>query len=784
MNPRFRWLWLAVLSAHIGAVSVLADAAGERLQFADGLYTRGMYALAGKEYAAFLEMFPEGTGRDAATFRLAECLRQNGSVDKAGKLYSRVVVDFKQSPFRLRAAYRRARLYMDAEDFESAIAHFNVILQVNPPADLAAATLYYLSEALLATGNAVDADVACAKLVENHPQSMFYAFALMKRGEIHRDRWQSEGGSAPKVAKQSLAFFEQALARPGTDRIAAESLFQQAEILFRLHEFEKSADRYQQLMTRFPADERSQIARMQAAWSASNAGLYAEAVKLSNQALADSTVTEGRDEWLYIKANAERQLLQSQNAVKTYLKLLVGYPESRLVAAARYEIAIAYYKLGDYASAIKHAERVRMTPELRTDICWLLAESYSAMDRGSEATQYYRMVIRDATGSDRARDAMYRLAHQLQKQGAYREASGFYNTLVTEFPKDPLAPQSLYASAFCLAQDAAHDEAARDWRRLALEYPDHELVQESFYQKAMSEIRLERRADATTTLTELLRLFPEGRFAADAYYWKGMMLREQDKFSEAELTLNQALSLATRDELRQETIFQLGLVLQKLNRDREAAAYLQPLLASPLSDKFPPALLEWLSIHHGEQAAPAESAKAAELLVKSAEEPAWRQAGWVLLGRAELARNNMPEAKAAFEKGVAVDVTTRYASEAALRLGDIALAGKDAQAAERYFRLASDKAAGERDLGIRARAFFGLGQAAELAENDDAASRFFMSVAILYNHDELVPKSLYYAAAAFHRLERAEEHSKAVQELVDRYPKSPWAGKAKTTWQN
>jgi TolA-binding protein len=781
MTPRFSWLWLAVLSAHIGAVSVLADASSDRLQFADGLYTRGMYELAGKEYAVFLEKFPEGAKRDAATFRLAECLRLNGSAEDAGKLYARVVVEYKKSPFRLRAAYRRARLYMDAEDFESAIAHFNVILELTPPADLAAATLYYLSEARLATGEGADADAACAQIVEKHPKSMFYAFALMRRGEIHRDRWQAGNGRA---AKQALDFFGKALERPGTDRIAAEALFQMAEILFRLHEFEKSADRYQKLMTRFPADERSRVARMQAAWSASNAGLYAEAVKLSDQALADSEIAEGRDEWLYIKANAERQLLQSKNAVKTYLELLIQYPESRLSQAARYETAVAYYKMGDYASAIRHSEQVRMTPELRTDICWLLAESYAATDRGSKATQYYRMVIRDAAGSDRARDAMYRLAHQLQKQKAYREASGFYNTLVTEFPKDPLAPQSLYASAFCLAQADAHDEAARDWRRLVQEYPKHELVQEAFYQKAMSEIRLERRTDATSTLAELLRLFPEGRFAADAYYWKGMMLREKDKFSEAELALHQAVLLASRDELRQEAIFQLGLVLHKLGRDAEAAELLQQLLASPLSEKFPPSLLEWLSIHHAEQGAPAEAVKAAELLLQASENPAWIQAGWVLLGRAELERGNAATAKSAFKMGVDVDVTTRYASEAALRLGDMAIADKDSKAAESYFRLASEKAANESDVGVRARAFYGLGKAAELAGSDDAASRYFMSVAILYDHDELVPESLYHAAAAFYRLKRTEEHRKAVQELEDRYPQSAWAGKAKKTWQN
>ena len=788
MNPRRGRSCTAILILCSVACLAWGDAYQERMQFADGLYTRDMYSLAAKEYAAILVAFPDGDQRDAATFRMAECLRLQGDTEAAGRLYSRVVVEFRTGPFRLRAAYRRARLYMDAGDYESAAAHFNVIARENPPADLAAASLYYLGESLLETGAADKADAAFARVLKEHPGSMFHAYALMQRGDIHRDRWtaaaDADAADADKYAALALGFFGKVLERPGTDRSAAEALFQMAEIYFRQQDFERSSERYRQLMTRFPDDERSSVARMQAAWSASNAGLYAQAVALADAALADSDTIKARDEWLYLKANAERQLLQSKPAVMTYLKLLSGHPDSRFSESARYEISVAYFKMGKYEDAVRHAEVVRMTPALRNDVCWLLAEAYAAMDRGAEATQYYRMVMREATGTDRARDATYRLAHQLQKQEAYREAAELYRTVVTSYPKDPLAPQSAYAAAFCLAKVGAHDEAARDWRRLATDYSNHELVEDAIYQKAMSEIRLERREDAVTSLEELLRRFPKSRFAADAWYWKGMLLREQDKFAAAEESLRHAMEGASRDDLRRESTFQLGLVLQKLDRQEDAAGLLQELLDSPLSGKFPPALLEWLSTHYSAQGGHAKAAEAAELLVKSAKEPAWLQAGWALLGRAEAERGNHERAELAFKEALDTDINTRYAAEAALRLGDLALEAKDGDTADTYFRLASDKADPESELGVRARAFFGLGRAAELRKDDDEASRYYMSVAILYDHSDLVPESLYCAAGAFDRLGRDKERQKAVGELAARYPKSVWAGKAEATWKN
>jgi len=787
MNPRLGRICAAILIPCVIATVAQADAYLERMLFADGLYTRGMHDLAAKEYASILEAFPTGDQRDAATFRMAECLRLKGDAAAAGKLYARVIVEHKTSPFRLRAAYRRARLYMEEGDFESAAAHFGVIVRESPPKDLAAASLYYLGESLHKTEAVDKADAAFARVVKEHPSSMFYAYALMKRGDVHRDRWtaaiETKADGADKHADQAITFFAKALERPGTDRTAAEALFQLAEIHFRRRNFEKSSEYYRQLLTKFPADHRSVVARMQAAWSASNAGLYAEAIALADKALADPSSAPVEDEWLYLKANAERQLPQNAKAVITYLKLLTRHAESRFAESARHEAAVAYYAMGRYKDAIRHAEHIRLVPALRIDVSWLLAESYAALDRGAEASQYYRMVMRDAPGTERARDATYRLAHQLQKQEAYREAAKFYRAVVTEFADDPLAPQALYASAFCLARAEAHDEAARDWRQLVADYAKHELVEDAIYQKALSEIRLERREDATASLTELLRRFPKSRFVADGWYWKGMLLREQEKFAAAEEALRKAMQVATRDELRREATFQLGLVLQKLDRQADAAKLLQELLDSPLSGKFPPALLEWLSIHHGEQKAHDKAAAAAKLLLDTTQEAAWLQAGGVLLGRAEAARGNKVAAETAFKQALETGVNTRYASEAALRLGDLSLAAKDGAAAETYFRLASEKAAPESEIGVRARSFFGLGRAAVLRKSDEEASRYFMSVAILYDHQQLVPESLFHAAGAFDRLEREEDRQKAVEELVARYPESTWAGKAKTTWQ-
>jgi TolA-binding protein len=787
MKRRMASVLAVLIVTVLAAVRGVADEYSDRILFADGLYARQMYDLAMKEYAALLKSFPTGASNDAATFRLAECLRLKGDAVTAGRFYSHVVVNFRTSPFRLRAAYRRARLYEDAGDLESAVAHYRVILQENPDAELAAAAQFYLGETLLKKGASDEADAAFAAIGISGKDSEFAVYALMKRAEIRRDRWaalyKAGDPAAPSVGAQALVYFEQALAAAGKGRLAAEALFQSAEIHFRQGNFVKSAEWYRRLLTLYPDDERSSQSLLQAAWSAINAGLYAEALAVAVRALGETARADVHDEWLYIKANSERQLLQYETSIQTYRELLSRFPESRFCGAVRYEMAVSHYKAGVYAEAVAEAEKIRITPELRADVCWLLAESYAALNKPAEATQYYRIVVRETSGSERARDAMYRLAHQLQKQSSFRESSQFYLELVAAYPRDALAPQALFASAFCLAQAGAHDEAVRDWRRLVQEYPAHELAEDGLYQKAMGEVRLGRRTDAATSLVDLRRLFPKSRFLADSWYWQGMMLYEQEKYAEAEQALREAQRAAVRDDLRREAMFQLGLVLQKLDKPEESAKLLQELVTSPLSGKFPPALLEWLASWHGERGDHGRMAAAAALLTQ-VQEPAWRQVGWVLAGRAHQAAGRGEDAVAAFKAALETGATTHYAAEAALRLGSFALERAETAEADRYFHDASDRASGEGAVAVRARAFMGLGRSALLAGGNEDASRYFMSVAILYDDAVIVPESLFLAAQAFDRLGRKEDRAKVVQELAQRYPDSEWTGKARAAWPN
>jgi len=738
----------------------------ERMQFADGLHSRGMHELAVAEYEGLLVDYPDGASNDAVRFRLAESLRQTGKSSAAAKVYEKIIVAHRQSVFRLRAAYRRARIYMEAENHEAATEHFRAILSANVSEDLGAACRFYLGESLIAMDRATEAEAAYARLITDYVGSMFAGLAQLRIADIRRDLWRN---NKPGQADAALDAYRKALKANASDRVSAESLFQMAEIYFAQEDYDRASEHYHRLMREFPSDERSLEARMQAAWAACNAGLYADAVTLAETALSGGE-TDARPEWLYLKANGERQLLQNDAAAATYTRLIELYPNSRFAGAARYELALAYYKAGDYDDAIREAVQIRADETIRADLFWLLAESYAALNRSREAIQYYRKIVSDDPESALARDAAYRLGHHLQKSGEFREAARFYNRVVTQFPQHEETPKALFAGATCLAASNEHEGAIRDWGRLVKEWETSALVEESLYHKGISEVRISRADDALTSFGELVRRFPESRLAGDANYWRGMLLKEAGKLSDAAKALTQAKADSSREELSRDATFNLGLVLQKQGKHREAAALFESLLASPIKGKFPPALLEWLSVQHYEQNEFDKAAEAARQLAAGAEEKLWEQAAWCLLGRALLAQKNTAGAEEAFGKALAVTATTDYRAEAALRLGEIAATHEDYEKAESLLREAARLAPAGSDGAIRVRAFFALGSVAEKAGNLEDASRHYMSVAILYDDNELVPQALRMASAIFKRRGMSDESDQALAELKERYP--------------
>ena len=755
----------AAIATLLMACTGVADAqdlsAGEQMQFADGLYSRGLYRAALEEYQIFIKNNADAPNLDVANFRLAECARQTGDHKLAVRAYKRVRTDHPKSQYYHRAGFRRAEVFVEQEQFGAALELFDEVLKETPPDDIKAAALYMKGMALTRLKRSEEASDAFQAILDQHNDSEFFSYALLSQAELLKQKEQYV---------EAAALYRQAAEKPATDAVAAEAWFQLADALFRQEKYEESAKAYTKLMADFPNDARAQEALLQTAWAFHNAGLYADALRVIERAPRQDLPDEEAAQWLYVKANCERQLMSHAAAVATYREILKQYAKTRYAASSGYELALVHYRAGEHDKAIKWAKPHVDDERLAPDVTWLMAESYAAMGRDDEAVQYYRILAEKYPENLRAADASFRLARLLQERGQFQQAALHYRNLIKNHPENELLPQALFAAAYCLAREGRHDEAVRDWAQVIQLKPDAAILEEATYQKAMSEIHLKQDEAAQATLHQLIEGFPKSKRMASAHFWFGILAHQAEHVDDAERFLRSAIELTGELELKKKAEFHLGHVLYRQQKYDEAVGLLQGLLTSPIRNRFSAEMLEWIANYRLDQGQAEEAVQAALEIVNASDMPAWRQLGWCLAGRGYFVQKKNKKARVAFEKAIDQKARTRYAPEAALRLGDLHFSENSCKKAEKYYRMAADWSTSDEFLAYRAHAFAGLGRVSQCLDDHDTAIRRFLIVTLLFEDNTIVPESYCLMLDSYEILGRNEDLERTREELRERYP--------------
>ncbi|NCC52570.1 MAG: tetratricopeptide repeat protein [Spartobacteria bacterium] len=748
-------------------LSVSAMSLQERMQFADGLYTRGMYDMAAREYEGIAREYPDTPRMDVILFRMGECWRQTGDTTASESCYARVVSQFPESEFRFKALLRRAEIARTGGRLPEASAILKGLMRQEVPDTLKPAVSYELGCVYAEMDMPDRAAETFRELLRDYPESSYVGFAAMELAGLLKDQPDSE--------TEIRALYKTAAEQSASERMSAEAWLRLADAAFQDKDYDEAARAYEEIITKHPGMLDDPRVQLQVAWTYYHAKRYADALHM----VAYSTKKEtARAEELYLMANAQRQLMKTAEALETYDLLLTRFPDSPLAESAVYEKALLAYNSGDHRYVVEHADALLATREEAADIHWLLAESYAAMNQPDKATQHYRLLITDARDPAYAPRALYRLARLLRERDACAQAVPLYEQLVDEFPEDDLAPQALVEAAWCLTQAGEEAKAVRQWSRLIERYPDAMHVEEALYQKAMLEVRLERNANAIQTFEELVTRYPRSAKRVDALFWTGVLYENDNQLKDAREAFEAALKADPASKEAWRIRYHLVSLLQRQEEDAGAAEIAQELL-DDVSDEneLPRPLLDWLIRYRLDSGEYALAEAAARVLLAELPDAAWRQKGYYLLGVALAGQDKSVSAMDAFRESMQQDVRTPEGTRAALELGLVALAAQDFSEADKAFQKAAKWASAPDMMLVRARAYHGLGMTELGQKNYDAAARYFMSVGVLYDHPDLVPECLYRAAEAFKKAGQPDQYKKVVDELRQRYPDSPWTEK-------
>lgn len=752
-----------VLASALSARALTAD---EQMRFADGIYLRGFYETAVGEYLALLRDFPAGPHVPAALYRTGECYRQMGNPTGAERFYKRVGTEFPQSEQAPRAELRRAELAVAAGRHADAIALLEALLQGRADPDTAAAAAYYLGFSRWKSGDKTGAREAYERVLAEHGASPQAAYAALDLAALHA----GEKGRDEQLA----AWFETAVAAAATPAAKAEALFRWGDWAYRKERYQQAADILQSLLVELPDEPRARDAMLAAAWSLYYLDRAAEAREWADKLIANATAAETAAAGLYLRANCLRKMNRDGEALADYAAVVKQYPGTGFASRAAYEIMVTHFKRGEYDQALVTAP-AQPEPGQETDVLWMRAESERALSRTDLARGRYEDLVRQYPKSPQAASALLRLGEFAREAGRFAEAADFFRRVAADYPRDAAVNEALKASALARVRAGDARGALEDWDALLARKVDVETAAEARLQKALVQIELKQGRDAMETLDALLKDRPAAAQTARAQYWRGVLWADQSRWAEAETALRASLAAAPDAQTAALARLRLAVALQRQNRMDEAADQIDPLLDDGPRVAENPALIEWVAQRRFEQEQYDRALRAGIALAEHATDPAWRQIGWYWAGTSEMQLGDSRKALAHFEKAVAENAQTREGAEARLLLAGIELKeGRHAQA-EAGYAAAAAAATGEEALDLRARAYFGLGEAAAAAHQPEKAARHFMSVAILFDDPEWTPHALFRAGQLFEQLGKQSERDRARKELRERYPESAFA---------
>lgn len=745
----------------------MAQTVQEQKQFADGLYSRGMNAMAIREYQKALDTDAHIEGADEIMFRMAEAHRALGDQVAAERLYRQVMTDHAEGPYRHKAEFRRAELYIAGNRFGDAIVLLEDLLADNPADDLRVSVFYFLGYCHEREGEKGKAVKSFQEVLAAGDEHAYTAYTCLALAQLYMQD-PSKGGVVGEL-------LHRAIRTASSERLAAEARFLLGDAAYRRGDFEASMKAYAELLEKHPEDRRSGEAQLQAAWSYLKAGQPAGALALADVQRVDAPASE-RGEWQYLKANALRQADRQEDARAAYAEFGTLFPSHERAGLAAYEHGLLLFREGRYDEALDMLQAVEATDQIAEDLEWLKAEAAISADRMDAALEAYRAIQRMFPDADRTPVAAYRCGRLLQDTAQFEPALDAYRDLVTKHPKHALAPEAMMGIAYSETRLERYRDALTAWRRLVQDYPGTAQHEQALYQLALAEMHQEQNVEAVTSLRRFLETYPGAGRVAEAAYWLAVLQDQAGDVPSAAKRFRQALEAAKDDDLVGKATMGLATVLKKQAKDAEAADLWQGMLGTPAGGLLDASLLEWLARFQAGRAQHQEALVAAQALADREGVGAWHEIGWYLVGRARLALGHVDEATQAFATACeGSSPGTREAVEAAFQFAELSAQAGRWDVATTYYEKSAEHASKPDMIDLRARSYYGLGRAAVGREAWDDAARLFMSVGILFDDPDLTPDALHQAAAAFGKLGQDHQKSKVEAELKERYPDSSWA---------
>lgn len=763
-------LFLAIGFA-LAAIPSYAESSDQGdIDFANGLFQRGFYDDAAEQYRAYLKDYPAGQHRAVALYRLGESEYALGKYEAAFKALDDYLTIEGDGAARQRGQLRRGEALYRLERFPEAMAALEPLTADAVDAETRSEALYYLGKTYHEAGKVQSAIEAFKKVSEKAPENRFASFARYQLAFVYITLAQLEDAAVE---------FSAVASSNADPKLRMESRFRAAEAYDKLGWFDAAVVAYRQLEEEFPGSDYSERAVYGHTWALFHAGKFADALAAGDGFIQQHPDSPRAIGVRYLRGNCLQQQQQYDKALEIYGSIRNEYPESEFALLSFHKTAWVLYFQGNLDAAktevLAFLEKCSQ-PELMGEAAFLLGNIEAAQGNYGDAGEEFRLVAEKYPESKFGAEALYKNGECLAQLGRSEEAAKTFEVFAQKYPGNPLAEQAVLRSADAEFFRASFTEAVSKFKGILDANPTPNVKHETLYRLAITYHNIQDFKSSTETFQRIIGEFPDSVHTAEAHLRIGdYYLREQNDPVKALEEYQKSYDAAPKGPFAGRALKGLGLARYESKDLAGAAESFVNVMAAfpevPLNQET----YTWTGQWFFDQKQWDRSVVALESLLKTTPDyPNPERVRFKIAECRELA-GDAANAIERYESVVSEAPASELAIEAKYRMAKLFEAQNKPEEAFRLYEEAANANTGD----TAAQARFRLGELSEAKGDLPGAAKSYMRVAILFMHEQLSPESLWRAGQCFEKTGNSDRAKTTYQEVLDDYPNSEQAAKAK-----
>jgi tetratricopeptide (TPR) repeat protein len=737
----------------------------EDFDYANGLFSRGMYDLAIEGYREFLGTHPGSQYTELAKYRIGESFFLANKYDEAMNKFSIFLKEYPSGELSEKATLRRGQIFSLQGDRARAEEILTPMISSSSEGTSAAAK-YYLGSMYLKNGEYTTAKSMLDGVVASKDPGGYAVFAYMNLGDIYIARKENlkaveAYSSASKAAKDPA--------------IMIQALFRTANAYYLAEDYVKARELYGKLIDDPEAGAVFEDAALGLLSSMFNAKDYDAVLSAKEALLARAKSDEVKAQMMYIAGSSYFSMARYPEASAAYVRIYTMYPSTKYGRRSGLDEKYALIKQRRFDECLAGLEAfIAANAEMRDEGMYLKAKTLAEMGRKEEALAAYNAVSEMYKDSSFSKESLYEKAWLSDAQGQAEAAIGYFEEFADKYPGDARSPAALLKAAQDNLSLKRFKESEEDYTKFISVFGDSPLKEKVLYQMGMLYLTQENYDKAIRYYSLFLKQYPSSKGKEGAVYsiaQSNQGKREWDKAIEGFI----AVTANPAGELYPKAMEGLAYCyFEKLDQEKTSETFYALMTGRP-EYKLTENIYQWVADYYLKKGHPEKSIQVLEIRAKHYTDPASSGQLSYMYGENYRRSGDIGNAAAFFMKTIDQNAPAPYLERAHMGMGSIyASKGEYEKAFEEYAKALD----GGRDNMTNALARMEMGNVRLKMMEYDAAAKEYMMVAILYDDKDLCSKALSMAAEAFEKAGSSEKALDALKELVTRYPDCELAKKA------